>query len=416
MLLTTALALGAIVLLTACMTAWWVRNKKRANSEPPRAVPCRVPEYSPLEITFGLEPSMPVLAIRELLSFDPGSAEPIKGTEVGLHRLAPLLQALPHAAVAAEVHAGRYMEVVVDGALARSTKGDYYLPFVRGDKGRVAEQAKLLDPDRLGKLVNAAAVYNLVSIIVAQQHLARIDTRLAELQEGVEELLWRDSERQKSMVTTALKNLRIYSASLGQGEREPAVRVQIESLENQLGTINDLLLKDIEKRFVEALGTEAASKWNLWGKYWKGDADYVSQARDDRYQVQDRANQWLQCMFVRTVALQLTAMFSESRVLVSERLADIRSETQRFKATVGDGADRMVKHVEMQLSREHGDRVDLASRSSFDSLTGKPTLQALESASVAVESLLVAQDGKVTLAIEVGSKSGEPRAFRLADR
>ena len=70
------------------------------------------------------------------------------------------------------------MEVVVDGTLARAADGSGLLPFVRGPNGRIVEQARLFDAANLQRMVSAAALWQVASVIVAQKHLADISGRL----------------------------------------------------------------------------------------------------------------------------------------------------------------------------------------------------------------------------------------------
>lgn len=72
------------------------------------------------------------------------------------------------------------MEVVIKGNLVRASDGQGYRAFVVG-KGGIAAQAKLLEPSSLSHLVNAAAVWKVASVLVAQKHIHDINSKLAEI-------------------------------------------------------------------------------------------------------------------------------------------------------------------------------------------------------------------------------------------
>lgn len=94
-------------------------------------------------------------------------------------------QAAPALMTAAEVANKHIMEVVIHGDLAKAADGNGLRAFSRGTDGKFTEHARLYHADSLSNLVNAAAVWQIASVVVAQKHLADINRKLEDLQDGV---------------------------------------------------------------------------------------------------------------------------------------------------------------------------------------------------------------------------------------
>ncbi|MGE2787613.1 YaaW family protein, partial [Escherichia coli] len=74
---------------------------------------------------------------------------------------------LPSLATAAHIASHHYMEVIIDGALAKVKDGSGYRGFSLGEKG-IKAHAVLLNPDKLNQVVNAGILRNVASAILAQ--------------------------------------------------------------------------------------------------------------------------------------------------------------------------------------------------------------------------------------------------------
>lgn len=94
-------------------------------------------------------------------------------------------QAAPALMTAAEVANKHIMEVVIHGDLAKAADGNGLRAFSRATNGKFTEHARLYAADSLSNLVNAAAVWQIASVVVAQKHLADINRKLEDLQDGV---------------------------------------------------------------------------------------------------------------------------------------------------------------------------------------------------------------------------------------
>lgn len=97
-------------------------------------------------------------------------------------------QAAPALMTAAEVANKHIMEVVIHGDLAKAADGNGLRAFSRATNGEFTEHARLYHADSLSNLVNAAAVWQIASVVVAQKHLADINKKLEDLQDGVNKI------------------------------------------------------------------------------------------------------------------------------------------------------------------------------------------------------------------------------------
>lgn len=164
----------------------------------------------------------------------------------GISRLNPLLQAVPSLIVAGDVGQTRYMEVVAKGPLSLSKEIDgAFRGIVHGDKG-IQEHANLFSPERLTKIVNAAALWQIASIVVAQKHLADINSKLKDLKIGISKVHDFQKNERKALLTGAIRYFDQVAPSVLDGEISDSIRNQIERHEADLLQVQDHLLDDIK--------------------------------------------------------------------------------------------------------------------------------------------------------------------------
>ena len=63
------------------------------------------------------------------------------------------------------------MEVVINGDLVQASDGDGLRAFAM-ESGHIKEHARLFDVQKLQNAINAAAIWQVASVVVAQKHLA----------------------------------------------------------------------------------------------------------------------------------------------------------------------------------------------------------------------------------------------------
>lgn len=172
-----------------------------------------------------------------------------------ISRLNPLLQAVPGIAVAQDVATSRYMEVVINGPLLQASDGDGFRAMAKAAQG--VEHGRLYEATALSNLVNAAAVWQIASVVVAQKHLADINAKLSELKSGISKIIDFQRNERKSLLTGAIRYFEQVAPSVLVGETSEGIRHQIERHEADLLRVQDHLLDDIQHESAALLDVKA---------------------------------------------------------------------------------------------------------------------------------------------------------------
>jgi hypothetical protein len=212
------------------------------------------------------------------------------------------------------------MEVVIDGKLIRAADGSGFRAMAMGPDG-IKEHARLFGTQGLENLVNAAAVWQLASVVVAQKHMADISQKLGEIKDavcGISDFL--DSERRATIEGT-YKYLQQAYEVLAQGELSPEIRGQLESCERDLLKTQAHLVADIQRRVQVAprdddtFGTESLHK-NAVAKY-----------RELGKTVEDLRL----CLGTRSLCWYVLSLYPGAQALKAVRREDIKADLETFK-------------------------------------------------------------------------------------
>jgi len=265
--------------------------------EPVEPSPMRSPESQdvrPGAIVIGTSPDAPMITVRPLSSLSEfGSAEPLGSHSQGtLGRLSSLLQAVPSLLVAQEAAGRRLMEVVVDGTLVAAADGNGLRAIAMGPNG-IREHARLYDAANLKHMINAGALWQLASVLVAQKHLADISSKLERIEKGIAGISRFLDNQRKARITGTYKYLLQIHAALQSGELPEAASIALESCERDLSEIQDHLMVEYRQKVSEAV------KIGNWGtkKACQGIdsklADLDSLARDIAVCTETRIAAWV---------------------------------------------------------------------------------------------------------------------------
>lgn len=258
---TTNIGLLVLGLIALAAVVWLLRKRPEKKSlhessnalaeaeSSDAAVEQEAAALFPAAIHFGHDLANPAVTLRSFPLSDLAevSGAPIIKPSLGVAaRISALMQAAPSVLVA-EAHRGRkLMEVVINGELTRAADGNGYRAMsIAGN--RITENARLFETKDLSNLVNAAAVWQLASVVVAQKHLADISQKLGEIKEavgGISEFL--DSGR-RAVIHGTYEYLKQGYETLAQGELSLSIRTEIESCERELLKVQDHLLQDIQR-------------------------------------------------------------------------------------------------------------------------------------------------------------------------
>ncbi len=210
-------------------------------------------------IIIGSSPDAPMLMIRPVSSLSERAvarAIDVRSDET-IGRLGPLLQAVPSLLVAEEAAGKQLMEVVVNGSLVKAADGNGLRAFVMGPSG-IEEHARLFEVGNLQNVVNAAALWQVASVLVAQKHLADISSKLTQIQKGMAGISrFLDNQRKARIVGTYEYLGQVYAA-LQRGELSQAARHELESCERDLIEIQEHLMAEYRQ---EADAQVEVSPW-----------------------------------------------------------------------------------------------------------------------------------------------------------
>lgn len=279
-------------------------------------------EPLPVAIHFGSDVANPAvkvrpLALAEFKALDGTSVvEPALGVA---SRLSALMQAVPSLLVA-EAHRGRQlMEVVIDGTLIRAADGNGFRAMAMGADG-IKEHARLFATNGLTNLVNAAAVWQLASVVVAQKHMADISQKLGEIKDAVNEISeFLDSER-RAVIEGTYQYLQQAYEVLAQGELSQEIRGELESCERDLLKAQKHLVSELHQRAKiaprddDTFGTESLHK-NAVAKY-RG----LSRSVEDLKL----------CLMTRALCWYVLTLYPGAQALKAVRRDDIKQGLDEF--------------------------------------------------------------------------------------
>lgn len=169
--------------------------------------------------------------------------------------LEPLMQVAPSMATAGMAGSGQLMEVVINGPLAAAADGNGFRAMTLGADG-IQQNARLFEPKALQNVANAAAIWQLASVAVAQKHLADISATLRRVEEkvaGVQSML---EEERAALIQSALNYIDDARQAMQQGEFLERTRDRLEVFETQLDQAGITLLQQIRRESGLELDTD----------------------------------------------------------------------------------------------------------------------------------------------------------------
>jgi uncharacterized protein (UPF0216 family) len=174
-------------------------------------------------------------------------AKPIALQSTTISELGALVQSAPSILVAHQAHGKQLMEVVIKGDLVRAADGSGFRAFAMAGS-KISEQARLFEVNTLQGMINAAAIWQVASVIVAQKHLADISKKLGEIKDRVEAVFqFLDNQRQARIRSTYEYLTQVYTA-LAAGELPLPARIHLESCERDLLEIQDHLEAEFRQK------------------------------------------------------------------------------------------------------------------------------------------------------------------------
>lgn len=253
-----AAAGAAVIALVG--SVWWAKQRRGGHSvDSPSAqtlVPMPPEPEMASRIIVGVSPDQPAFELALSLddaAFDLAAPVPTNGRLGLMSRMSACMQAVPSLLVQ-QTHQGRHlMEVAINNPLANAASGSHFLPFARGADGKIIEQAKLFKPEGLSSLVNAAAVWQVASVVVAQKHLADISAKLDEIKQGIDDLKGLFQDKLDGDIEGTYRYLRTVAKSFEMGDVPKFARIELESCRRELLQTESGLIKMFKRRIGETI-------------------------------------------------------------------------------------------------------------------------------------------------------------------
>jgi hypothetical protein len=265
--------------------------------------------------------------------YETGKHQDPSGNVLG--RLGAALQSVPSLLVAGEAKGKQLYEVVINGQLVRASDGNGLRAFSMGPKG-IQEHARLFESGTLQNMINAAAVWQVASVVVAQKHLADISRKLDAITESVSSISrFLDNERQ-SRIEAAWRYLAQAKSVLSAGETPVSMRIQLEQCEWDLTEIQIHLHKEFRQLLAkpvshgETVGTEDLAR-DISGKMT--DLEAVLKSLE-------------LCLQTRIVAWHVLSLFPGEPALKDVRYRDILQ--------AANDLDTLMPAFDMELERDIG--------------------------------------------------------------
>lgn len=275
---------------------------------------------------FGQNINQPALTVSTIQSSELISTAAMQEQDIaGISYLSPLLQTLPSLANSAHIASHQYMEVIINGPLARVKDGPGFRGFSLGEKG-IKEHAVLLNPDKLSQLINAGMLLNVASAVLAQKHLADISKKLTEIVEAVRDVSAFQNNARKSEIIGAIQYLQQITPVVLEGQCSPAIRQKLEDIEVQFSALQTHLLTDIT---IAGNKVSALKDRGLFGS--KG---ITSKIQTQQKILDARIHEWDLAIKVRAQALHLLTHAERDTKLVKQRQKTIIHNYQQFKSVI----------------------------------------------------------------------------------
>ncbi|WP_144815139.1 hypothetical protein [Aerolutibacter ruishenii] len=325
---------GAAILLVAVLA---VVRKRRGGQVafPAIELPTLPVVVQPVEVEALAVPEEPEVPTRLVLAVDD---EPVfamtmldeaEGSKqiAGLSRhapsafgraLEPLMQVAPSMATAGMAGSRQLMEVVINGPLVAAADGNGLRAMTMGANG-VQQNARLFEPKALQNVANAAAIWQLASVAVAQKHLADISATLKRVEDkiaGIQSML---EEERAALIDGALKYIHSARQAMQQGEFLDRTRDKLEDFEIQLEQAGTTLLRQIERESKSELERDTVG---CEGEYQSALAKHQALAA--------RAAELVACAEVRLANWYLCSLYPDRSKMLESRMQQI----QQFMAQV----------------------------------------------------------------------------------
>lgn len=239
-------------------------------------------------------------------------------------RLNALLQAAPTTALAAQGVPENVFEVAINGPLlnAKDAAGNAiegtYRAMTNGGSGGIKEHGLLTKPENLSNAMNAAAVWQVASVVVAQKHLADISEKLDGIVTTINRVEGKLDGQRRGALMGAMDTLKEVSVPILQGEHTAHNR---QTLEDQYQKMMD------KKHEIHQLLRDRINVLpNLQDTQTFGASEFPDKIREEIGEIGTLFQEALLCSRVRFQAWSLLTVLQGEPLLKKERYRTIQQD------------------------------------------------------------------------------------------
>ncbi|QNN45565.1 hypothetical protein H9L17_10080 [Thermomonas brevis] len=233
----------------------------------------------------------------------------------------PLLQAVPATSTAIMANSRKLMEVVINGEMLAASDGNGYRAIAKAAKG--FEHARLHVPSNLQNAANAAAIWQIASVVVAQKHLADISATLKRIESQVDGIQSTLEEARTAIIQSVIDYLNIAKNAIDDGEFLERTRARMEDFDTELNrvelTLRAQIMREAEKKLEpDMFGCES---------------EYRSALAKHRH-LNSLTDELALCNETRLANWYLCSIYPDSSKMIMPRLEQIKEgirETSRIK-------------------------------------------------------------------------------------
>jgi len=249
----------------------------------------------------------------------------------------PLLQTVPATSTAIMANSGKLMEVVINGKMLAASDGNGYRAIAKATKG--FEHARLHEPSNLQNAANAAAIWQIASVVVAQKHLADISATLKRIESqasGIQNTL---EEARTAIIQSVIDYLKIAKCAIDNSEFLERTRTEMEGFDTELNrvelTLRAQIIREADKELErDTLGCEG---------------EYRSALAKHRH-LNALTDELILCNEARLANWYLCSIYPDNSKMIAPRFEHIKEgikETMRIK-------DHLEKSAENDCSLVYG--------------------------------------------------------------
>lgn len=225
----------------------------------------------------------------------------------------PLCQVAPTAVVAGHANSRQLMEVVIDGQLLAASDGEGLRAIAKASRG--FEHARLYEPSKLQNAANAAALWQIASVVVAQKHMADISAALKRIDARLEGIQAHLETARRAIVSSAMDYLEQAQHAFGNGEFSERTRAKLEDLDVELNRVSVELSSQIRRECGKELTRDVMG--------CKG--EYVDALRKHEA-LGNLVNQLLLCNDVRVANWYMCSLHPDNSQMLQPRMDQMRRQ------------------------------------------------------------------------------------------